>query len=171
MQADKDKKKKTKKKEEPKKEETPTPAPVPEKEKTPTPAKSASETPKSPGSRASSRASRGSRKAKRTGSSVFSLFTQKQVAEFKEAFQLIDRDKDGIIGKEDLRFIFDQVGKLVNDKELDDMLAEVEVPINFTQLLTLFASRMSEGGNLTYSKFTARKIFLSIQYVNFCRHR
>lgn len=58
----------------------------------------------------------------------------------------MDKDKDGILGKEDLRATWDMVGKLVSDKELDDMLAEAPGPINFTQLLTLFAQRMS-GGN------------------------
>ncbi|XP_023244894.1 myosin regulatory light chain 2 [Copidosoma floridanum] len=149
--ADKEKKKKPKKKEDGGSSKgtsegasgagpTPEAEPTPEKQATPP----KSETPKSPSG--SSRASRGSRKAKRTGSSVFSMFTQKQVAEFKEAFQLMDHDKDGILGKEDLRFIFDQVGRLVNDKELDDMLSEAPGPINFTQLLQLFASRMQGGG-------------------------
>lgn len=91
--------------------------------------------------------SRGSRKAKRTGSNVFSMFSQKQVAEFKEAFQLMDHDKDGIIGKNDLRATFDSLGRLVNDKELEEMLGEASGPINFTQLLTLFANRMSGGSD------------------------
>lgn len=91
--------------------------------------------------------SRGSRKAKRTGSNVFSMFSQKQVAEFKEAFQLMDHDKDGIIGKNDLRATFDSLGRLAVDKELDEMLNEAPGPINFTQLLTLFANRMSGGSD------------------------
>ncbi|KAG6803724.1 myosin regulatory light chain 2 [Apis mellifera caucasica] len=138
--ADKEKKKKTKKKEEAA-PAPPPPEPEPEPEKPPTPAPS---TPKESGSTRAS--SRGSRKAKRAGSSVFSMFTQKQVAEFKEAFQLMDQDKDGIIGKNDLRATFDNVGRLVTDKELDDMLNEAPAPINFTQLLNLFASRMSGSG-------------------------
>ncbi|KAF3426617.1 hypothetical protein E2986_04762 [Frieseomelitta varia] len=139
--ADKEKKKKTKKKEEPAPPPPePEPAPPPAEEKPPTP----TSTPKESGSTRAS--SRGSRKAKRAGSSVFSMFTQKQVAEFKEAFQLMDQDKDGIIGKNDLRATFDNVGRLVTDKELDDMLAEVPAPINFTQLLNLFATRMSGSG-------------------------
>lgn len=64
-----------------------------------------------------------------------------------QAFQLMDQDKDGIIGKNDLRATFDNVGRLVTDKELDDMLNEAPAPINFTQLLNLFASRMSGSGN------------------------
>lgn len=58
---------------------------------------------------------------------------------------MMDHDRDGIIGKNDLRATFDQVGKLVSDKELDEMVNEAPGPINFTQLLTLFANRMSGG--------------------------
>lgn len=58
----------------------------------------------------------------------------------------MDNDKDGVIGKNDLRSTFDALGKLASDKELDDMLGEAAGPLNFTQLLTLFAERMSGGG-------------------------
>ncbi|XP_034488904.1 myosin regulatory light chain 2 [Drosophila innubila] len=115
--------------------EAATPAPV----ATPAPASAT-------GSKRASGGSRGSKKSKRAGSSVFSVFSQKQIAEFKEAFQLMDADKDGIIGKNDLRAAFDSVGKIANDKELDTMLSEASGPINFTQLLTLFANRMATSG-------------------------
>lgn len=59
---------------------------------------------------------------------------------------MMDQDKDGIIGKNDLRATFDAVGRLTTEKELDDMLSEASGPINFTQLLTLFAKRMSGSG-------------------------
>lgn len=58
----------------------------------------------------------------------------------------MDADKDGIIGKNDLRAAFDSVGKIANDKELDQMLGEASGPINFTQLLSLFATRMAASG-------------------------
>jgi len=135
--ADKEKKvKKTKKKE----EEAPAPAPEPEPAPAPAP---------EPAKKASTKASTGSSKraAKRSGSNVFSMFSQTQVAEFKEGFQMMDHDRDGIIGKSDLRATFDQVGKLVSDKELDEMVNEAPGPINFTQLLTLFANRMSGGSD------------------------
>lgn len=125
MQADKEKKVKKKKK-----EETAEAAPAP-----------AAET------RSSSKGSKSSsKKAKRSGSNVFSMFSQTQVAEFKEAFQLMDHDKDGIISKSDLRATFDDVGKLSNEKELDEMVNEAPGPINFTQLLSLFALRMQDSG-------------------------
>nr|BAN21052.1 myosin regulatory light chain 2 [Riptortus pedestris] len=135
--ADKEKKKKKKVKEE-KAEAPPAEAPVEAPPPEPAPA------PAAPAKRPSSKSSK---KAKRSGSSVFSMFTEFQVAEFKEGFSLMDKDKDGILGKEDLRATWDQIGKLVTDKELDDQLSEAPGPVNFTQLLTLFAQRMSGGSD------------------------
>lgn len=127
--ADKEKKIKKKKAKEdaPAAEEAPAPAAAPAAEK-----------------RQSSRGS--SRQVKRSGSNVFSMFSQSQVAEFKEGFQLMDHDKDGIITKNDLRATFDAVGKLANEKELDEMINEAPGPINFTQLLSLFGNRMASSG-------------------------
>lgn len=64
---------------------------------------------------------------------------------YVQGFALMDRDKDGILGKEDLRGTWDAVGKLVSDKDLDEMLHEAPGPVNFTQLLSLFANRMAGG--------------------------
>merc|ERR1711872_619884 len=94
--------------------------------------------PASKGSRSSSK------KAKKGGgSNVFDMFTQKQVAEFKEGFQIMDRDRDGTIAKDDLRGTFDEIGRMVSDSDLDGMLADAPGPINFTTLLHMFASRSS----------------------------
>ncbi|KAG7167762.1 myosin regulatory light chain 2-like [Homarus americanus] len=92
------------------------------------------------GSRSSSK--RGSKKSG-GGSNVFDMFTQRQVAEFKEGFQLMDRDKDGVIGKNDLRGTFDEIGRIATDQELDEMLADAPAPINFTMLLNMFAERQT----------------------------
>ncbi|KAK6633157.1 hypothetical protein RUM43_012901 [Polyplax serrata] len=127
--ADKEKKvKKTKKKEDG----------APEAEAEPAPEA------KKPSVKASTGSSK--RAVKRSGSNVFSMFSQTQIAEFKEGFQMMDHDHDGIISKSDLRATFDAVGKLANDKELDEMINEASGPINFTQLLTLFANKMQGGG-------------------------
>ncbi|CAG0910051.1 unnamed protein product, partial [Cyprideis torosa] len=125
---EKKKKSKTKKEEAPAPEAAPAPEPVPEPEK-----------------RESSRGSK--KQAKRTGSNVFSMFSQKQVAEFKEGFQLMDADKDGVIGKNDLRQTFDIVGRIASDKELDELLGDAPGPISFTMLLNMFAERMSGGSD------------------------
>ena len=50
------------------------------------------------------------KKAQRSGSNVFAMFTQSQVQTFKEAFQMIDQDKDGFISKNDIRQTFDSLG-------------------------------------------------------------
>ena len=50
---------------------------------------------------------KGSKKAKKSGSNIFSLFSQKQIQEFKEAFGIIDNDKDGIITAPDLKKAFE----------------------------------------------------------------
>lgn len=42
---------------------------------------------------------------------MFSLFQAPQIQQFKEAFQLIDHDKDGWIQEGDLREIFSSLGE------------------------------------------------------------
>lgn len=58
----------------------------------------------------------------------------------------MDFDKDGIISKEDLRACLNDMGRVANEKELDEMMAEAKGPINFTQMLTMFFTRMSSAG-------------------------
>ena len=69
------------------------------------------------------------KRATRSGSNVFAMFTQNQVATFKEAFQFIDSDKDGIVSKNDIRATFDALGRLCTDKELEEMVSEAPVSI------------------------------------------
>lgn len=82
------------------------------------------------------------RRAQRTGSNVFAMFTQNQVAQFKEAFGFIDQDKDGIVSKSDIRATFDALGRLCSDKELEEMASEAPGPINFTMFLSVFGDRI-----------------------------
>jgi len=81
------------------------------------------------------------KKAQRSGSNVFAMFSQNQVQVFKEAFQMIDQDKDGFISKNDIRQTFDSLGRLCTDEELNSMIAEAPGPINFTMFLTVFGDR------------------------------
>jgi len=99
-----------------------------------------------------------SKKAQKSGSNVFDMFTQKQVAEMKEGFQIMDRDKDGVLGKEDLRAIFDEVGRIISDNEITEMLAESDGPLNFTMFLNMFAEKNKgevDDDELIKSAFTA----------------
>ena len=83
------------------------------------------------------------KRAGRTTSNVFAMFTQNQIAEFKEAFQFIDSNKDGIIDKNDLRATFDSLGRMYPDAELQSMLQEAPGPLNFTMFLSIFGERIA----------------------------
>jgi len=91
------------------------------------------------------------KKAKKTpkggGSNVFDQFSQKQVAEFKEGFQFMDRDKDGIIGRGDIRATADDVGVNLTDQQIDQMIADCNADINFTQLINMFGQRQQGGAS------------------------
>jgi myosin regulatory light chain 12 len=73
---------------------------------------------------------------------VFALFNQSQITEFKEAFAMIDQDRDGIIGVEDLAGIYQQVGREADPKVLKEMLAECPEKLNFTHFLNLFGEKL-----------------------------
>uniref|UniRef100_A0A8C7Z978 Myosin, light chain 2a, regulatory, cardiac, slow n=1 Tax=Oryzias sinensis TaxID=183150 RepID=A0A8C7Z978_9TELE len=76
-------------------------------------------------------------------SNVFSMFEQTQIQEFKEAFTIMDQNRDGFIDKNDLRDTFAALGRLnVKQEEIDDMLKEAPGPINFTVFLTMFGEKL-----------------------------
>ena len=70
------------------------------------------------------------------------MFDQKQVQEFKEAFGLMDQDRDGSISLEDLKEVYSSLGKAPKESELKQMLEETGGPVNFTKLLQLFGDRL-----------------------------
>lgn len=73
---------------------------------------------------------------------VFAVLPQNQIQEFKEAFTLIDNDRDGVISESDLKAIFSSVGREPSDSELKEMLKECPGQLNFTAFLTLFGEKM-----------------------------
>jgi len=66
---------------------------------------------------------------------------------YKECFKLMDIDKDGTINKNDLRAAFDNVGKLMDESELDDMLGEVGGSCTFDAMIKMFQDKMAGGSN------------------------
>ncbi|KAA0198205.1 Regulatory myosin light chain short version [Fasciolopsis buskii] len=82
-------------------------------------------------------------RTQRYTSNVFSMFTDSQINEFKEAFSMIDSTKDGIIDQTDLEEIFRSLGKEPTDEYLNDMLSQAKGQINFTMFLTLFGEKMT----------------------------
>ncbi|KAJ4490924.1 hypothetical protein J3R30DRAFT_3694815 [Lentinula aciculospora] len=93
-------------------------------------------------------------RARREPSGVFSLFQAPQIQQFKEAFQLIDHDKDGWVNESDLREIFTSLGITPTQAMLDDLLSSrpgdtssissADKGINFTMFLTMMSERLFE---------------------------
>jgi Ca2+-binding EF-hand superfamily protein len=78
----------------------------------------------------------------RSGSEA-ATFDQKTIQEFKEAFSIMDQNKDGIIDKNDLRDLYAAIGSIASDSQIENMLKEAPGPINFTVFLTLFGERLT----------------------------
>lgn len=83
------------------------------------------------------------RRPQRKTSNVFAMFDQNQIQEFKEAFNMIDQNKDQIISKGDLEEIFASLGKDHPDAYLQKMVEEAPGPINFTMFLTMFGDKLN----------------------------
>ena len=87
---------------------------------------------------------------------VFALFNQSQIQEFKEAFTMIDQNRDGIIDEDDLAAIYQQIGREADPKVLREMLKECPDKLNFTHFLTLFGEKLHG----TDTESTLRDAFL-----------
>ncbi|XP_050396393.1 myosin regulatory light chain, smooth muscle [Patella vulgata] len=83
------------------------------------------------------------KRAQRATSNVFAMFRPNQVQEFKEAFTMIDQNRDGIIDLEDLKDMYSNLGRIPPDSELNEMLKEAPGALNFTTFLNLFGEKLS----------------------------
>ncbi|KAL7986625.1 hypothetical protein Chor_012908 [Crotalus horridus] len=82
-----------------------------------------------------------------------------QIQEFKEAFTIMDQNRDGFIDKADLRDTFAALGRLnVKNEELDDMIKEAPGPINFTVFLSMFGEKL-KGADPEETILNAFKVF------------
>ena len=52
-------------------------------------------------------------------------YTEEQIAEFKEAFSLFDRDGDGTIDADELGTVMRSMGHQPTEEEVEDMIREV----------------------------------------------
>merc|ERR1711953_186086 len=87
------------------------------------------------------------KKSQEECSNVFALFSQRQIQEFKEAFGIMDADKDDLLSSSDLVAAFGAHGKSIGSGDAQAMLDEVDGPMNFTQMVTLFATKMAGGSD------------------------
>ncbi|CAK9180236.1 unnamed protein product [Ilex paraguariensis] len=72
--------------------------------------------------------------------------TEEQIAEFKEAFSLFDKDGDGCITSKELGTVMRSLGQNPTEAELQDMINEVDADqngtIDFSEFLNLMARKM-----------------------------
>merc|ERR1712080_117247 len=74
-------------------------------------------------------------------------FSAEQLEMYRECFKLMDINKDGTVDKNDLRGAFDNVGKLMTEQELDEMMGEVGGPCTYENMVKMFQSKMAGEGN------------------------
>merc|ERR1712099_90849 len=74
-------------------------------------------------------------------------FSEDQVQMYKDCFKLMDINKDGTLDKNDLRGAFDNIGVLMSESELDDLMGEVGGPCTFQGMVDMFQSKMAGDGN------------------------
>uniref|UniRef100_A0A914W3Y5 EF-hand domain-containing protein n=2 Tax=Plectus sambesii TaxID=2011161 RepID=A0A914W3Y5_9BILA len=79
----------------------------------------------------------------RATSNVFAMFDQAQIQEFKEAFNMIDQNRDGFVDQQDLQEMFASLGKEVTEDFIEKMISEAPGAINFTMFLTLFGEKLT----------------------------
>ena len=76
--------------------------------------------------------------------------TEEQIAEFKEAFQIFDKDGDGLITTKELGTVMRSLGQNLSEEELKSMIEDVDKDksgtIDFQEFLGLMAWKMKESG-------------------------
>jgi len=74
--------------------------------------------------------------------------TEEKINEFKEAFEIFDKDKDGYITTKELGDIMKNLGQTPSEAELQDMINEVDIDgngtIDFKEFLGLMARKMRD---------------------------
>ncbi|GFE53837.1 calmodulin [Babesia ovis] len=75
--------------------------------------------------------------------------SEEQIAEFKEAFSLFDRDGDGSITTKELGTVMRSLGQNPTEAEIADMINDIDTSgtgaIDFPEFLILMARKMKEG--------------------------
>ncbi|CAK9268471.1 unnamed protein product [Sphagnum jensenii] len=89
----------------------------------------------------------GGGRKKKLGMAVEQL-NEEQIAEFKEAFSLFDKDGDGSITTKELGTVMRSLGQNPTEAELQDMINEVDADgsgtIDFPEFLNLMARKMKD---------------------------
>ncbi|XP_027714770.1 calmodulin-A-like [Vombatus ursinus] len=75
-------------------------------------------------------------------------FSEEQIAEFKEAFSLFDKDSDGCITTKELGTVMRSLGQNPTEAELKNMIGEIDTDgngtIDFPEFLSMMAKKMKD---------------------------
>ena len=71
------------------------------------------------------------KRAQRATSNVFAMFDQDQIQEFKEAFNMIDQNRDGFIDHDDLKDMLASLGKV---SSLSGKFWQIGVPYQISDI-------------------------------------
>lgn len=78
-----------------------------------------------------------------------SQLTSENIAEYKDAFKLFDKDQDGFITIDELESVMNSLGQFPTKSELKEMIDEVDSDgngkIDFSEFLTMMARKMKES--------------------------
>jgi len=76
--------------------------------------------------------------------------TEEQIAEFKEAFSLFDKDGNGFISAAELRHVMTNLGEKLTDEEVDEMIREADIDgdgqVNYEEFVTMMTSKWASWG-------------------------
>lgn len=88
-------------------------------------------------------------KCKRFPKNMVETLTADQIQEFRQAFDIIDRNGDGVITVDDLAAVMRAIGQSPTANELQDMIREVDADgndtIDFTEFLALMSRQMRQS--------------------------
>lgn len=77
---------------------------------------------------------------------VLDDLSDEQIAEFKEAFAMFDRNGDGCITTGELGFVMRRMGQDPSEEELEKLIAEIDVDgdgtVDFAEFLTMMVKKM-----------------------------
>ena len=83
------------------------------------------------------------------GSNILENLTDEQIAEFKEAFQIFDKEGDGSITTKELGTVMRSLGQNPSDDKIRQMIIDVDEDnsetIDFKEFLGLMAKKMKEN--------------------------
>merc|ERR1711935_459948 len=78
-------------------------------------------------------------------STMADQLTEEQIAEFKEAFSLFDKDGNGFISAAELRHVMTNLGEKLTDEEVDEMIREADIDgdgqINYEEFVKVMMAK------------------------------